>query len=183
MSLREQIGHYFLRKGYKPNTTKRRAVNFHDVKSLAIVCSAKDEEHARSKIQYAQVIRKNWAIPKVNILCLVDVRKEQDWFFQYSDVEFVTSSDLNWYYKPKALPLKDSVDLLICLDLEPTISSMFTAVLIKAKMKMSSWSEIADPYFDFFIRLNQNSSLNEFIQQTEHYLKLINNKAKTHETI
>lgn len=183
MNLREKAGLYFLQKGYKPNTTKRRAVNFHDVQSLAIICSAKDEEEAREKVQFAQVIRKNWAIPKVKILCLVDVRKEQEWFSQYPGVQFIVGSELNWYYKPKETLIKDQVDLLISIDMEPTIAATFASVITKAKMKVSPWSELTAPYFDFFIKLNKDNTLNEFIKQTEHYLKLMNNKAKAHETV
>ena len=177
MNLKERVGYYFLKRGFKPNTNRRRAVNFQDVTSLGILLSASNESEAREKIQFAQVMRKNWAIPKVKITCMVNVRKPQEWFDQYSGVQFVTNADLNWYSKPKAVLFDDQLDLLISLDLTPTIAATFAAVMTKSKMKVSPWSSVNEPYFDLFINLTTDSTLKEYIKQVEHYLKLINRKA------
>jgi len=128
-------------------------------------------------------MRKNWAIPKVQIICMVNVRKPQEWFDQYSGIEFITNTNLNWYAKPKASLFDNPIDLLVSLDLAPTVAATFAAVMAKAKMKVSPWSSATEPYFDLFIKLNTESSIKEYIKQVEHYLKLINQKTRTHETV
>ncbi len=171
------LGRYLLKKGYKPNKQKRKAVNLDDVARLAVIASGKSENTIKEKIRHYKIIQNNWGIPVVDFWIYIPERKLPDWASSFeSTFKFFTKQSTNWYGKTKLENDLKPYDLLIDLDAKANTTSLFLSACIKAKMKVCMSHPDKEPYFDFFISVNGENALTEYVKQTEHYLRILNNK-------
>lgn len=175
MNWREKIGYAFLKKGYKPSEHKRRAVNLTEAQSVFVIFTASTDKEAREKLQLLDIIKTNWAIPRVDYLVYMPFRKNPEWLEQITGIKSINKKDLNWNLKPNYTN-DITYDLLIDLDLELSIPTLYLAVMTKAKMKVTAQLTEKELFYDLFIVLGDQNTLSNYIKQTEFYLKLINQK-------
>jgi len=91
-----------------------------------------------------------------------------------------TIKDCNCYGKPRTQIVQSIInepyDLLIDLTLTAVLPVKFIAGLSRATCKVGQYQEVQYPFYDLFIRVNTGTSLNEHINQINHYLSVIHGK-------
>lgn len=180
----DSIGRYLLQKGYKPNNHKRRAVNLSEVTRLVVIASGSTEEMIKQKVRHFKIIQSNWGIPQVDFWIYIPQRKLPEWASAYADsFHVLTKKYTNWYGKPTVGEGVEPFDLLIDLDRQANTTSLFLTATLKAKMKVCMSHKEKEPYFDFFITVKGENALTEYVKQTEHYLRILNNKKAEHGAI
>jgi len=113
----------------------------------------------------------------ISILGYVQAREIPDNFLIKKNIQFFTTKEVNWYFKPKnkdALKFADQkFDILINLDLNRVKVINYIVSISLARFKVGRFMK-GDKYNDFSIQTDMEPTLEYFIQQVWHYLELIN---------
>jgi len=113
----------------------------------------------------------------ISILGYVQPKKIPDNFLIKKNIQFFTTKEVNWYFKPintDALKFADKkFDILINLDLNREKVINYIVSISLARFKVGRFMQ-GDNYNDLSIRLDKEPTLEYFIQQVWHYLELIN---------
>ncbi|MEA1899137.1 MAG: hypothetical protein U9N53_15875 [Bacteroidota bacterium] len=113
----------------------------------------------------------------ISILGYVQPKNIPDNFLIKKNIQFFTTKEVNWYFKPKnteALKFADKkFDILINLDLNQEKVINYIVSISLARFKVGRFVK-ENNYNDLSIRLDKEPTLEYYIQQVWHYLELIN---------
>ena len=91
--------------------------------------------------------------------------------------DYYSSKDINWFEKPSNKFIDDFInkefDILIDFNLNNNLSSTYIVGVSKAKFKLGVFDENKTDIYDFMIKLEDSTNLNEFIKQLIHYLTIL----------
>ncbi|OFX68905.1 MAG: hypothetical protein A2X12_05175 [Bacteroidetes bacterium GWE2_29_8] len=91
--------------------------------------------------------------------------------------DYITVKDLNWYYKPNAICVRDFInteyDILIDLTTENSFTIEYISALSKAKLKVGKADNLRKKYYDIMIDIEKNKDLKYLILQITHYLSML----------
>ena len=95
------------------------------------------------------------------------------------EFDFFTRKDLSKFYKPSGITVKnfsgEDYDILIDLTNETIIPLRYILNWSRAKFKVGLYSKENEPFFDLMIKMEKFNMV-DFIDQVNHYLKIINTK-------
>ena len=96
------------------------------------------------------------------------------------EFDFVTLKDINWYYKPKGVPvdnfINEDFDVLIDLVTNDCLPMEFLQALAHARFKVGKYNEDKKDVYDLMINVKEVKNINYLIEQVHHYLTIINRK-------
>ena len=96
---------------------------------------------------------------------------------------YFSYSDLNWYLKPKNpivnAFIEEEYDILIDLNVNNVYPIQYISGLSNAKLKVGNFDMKNMNYYDFMINVNDDFTVDNYIEQIKHYLNTINNKKET----
>jgi hypothetical protein len=115
---------------------------------------------------------------RVRVACYTDQKFVPHFFIPKLLQDIITFKDLNWYFQPQKVFVKDFVeenfDILLDLTLTDNLPLLYLAVRSKAGLKIGRFQEDHQEYYDLMIDLPSESSIEYFIEQIMYYLQKIN---------
>ena len=174
-SFRRSIGAYFLRRDVAMVSRMPEMINIDRAKRVGIIYElngVQDYNHVLEFVSSLQHDKK-----EVKALGFVTHQNLTERFLPKLSYDFFSSADLNWYYKPVSLRVKnfqrEKFDLLIDLSLHDNLSLFYIVALSTARCRVGRFSEQSTAYHDLMIKTQPLSSLRELISQIKHYLTII----------
>ena len=178
----QKIKRYFARYSYLQELAKvsriRAVVNLDEAKKIAIIYTVYSEETYKKVEAFAQSLKQKDRY--IHTLGFVPYKIAPLYIIPTLATDFFTSKDVNWFGKPVNAYvtdfLKRDFDILINLCLEENFTLQYISGLAKAKFKVGISGIRSVEYYDFIIDTKADVSLDDFISEVVHYLKIINTK-------
>ncbi|MDD2636033.1 MAG: hypothetical protein PHW82_11095 [Bacteroidales bacterium] len=187
--LKYKYGLYRLRKDFRKPEDNAIACNLKKAKSIGIIYNATKQEDFIIVKDFVYKLKE--IVPNVQAMGFVNTKELSDFHIQPLEFSFFCNSNLNWYYKPHENSVdefvKQKFDILIDLNLKELLAVRFVLAESTALFKTGRFCNIEPNYYDLMIKLpkkNKNQEEEEqqadinplklLIQQTEHYLQMIN---------
>ena len=178
-NLRHKIAHFVFVNEFRNKVTKSNVIPFDQATTIGILYDSSNEADYEIVRKYVKELRE---IHHKDVLALgfYDQKELPTLRFSKLGLDFFTLKDLNWVYKPISGIVKRFVnkefDILIDLHLNNQIPLNYVAASSNAKFKIGKYSKNAENYYSFMLIVGEQTQLPAFIEQVNHYLKLIKNE-------
>ena len=97
--------------------------------------------------------------------------------FEDENIKWITKKSLSWAGIPKMHMIKDFIekdfDILVNTSLESIRPLEFVSAFSNAKLRIGVYSENKTYCYDFMMHLDANADTYTYLDQVEHYLKLL----------
>ena len=175
--IQSTLGNVVLRRDLKRLSRKRFIHNLNSAEKVGVVFSPLNKEELKIIKGFLSFLS-NLEI-KVFPLAFIDTKKNDIEMVMERNINFVQRKDFNWFHKPLAKVLKDFMnedfDILINLCMKNTLPVNFIVSQSKAKLKAGKYFENAETFCDLMIDIKNSTDISYLIEQTSHYLSVINN--------
>lgn len=98
--------------------------------------------------------------------------------FEEENIKWITRRDLSWSGIPKPQSIKEFIekefDVLINTHIKSARPLEFIAACSNAKLRIGVYAEKNTPCYDFMMQLTDDADAYMYMDQVEHYLKMIN---------
>ena len=174
-NIRLHVGRYVLHKKLKTLRRFKKVHNLKSAKYIGILFDATDEKHFDHIQDFYKFLRLMGI--EVKVLGFVNDRDVPDKYLFKKDFFFFFRKSLNWYKKPVNDEVErfihEKFDILIDLSLENHFAFGYIVGLSPAQFKVGRVT--TEPsYYDFMINIQKKKEVYYFIEQTKHYLEVIN---------
>jgi hypothetical protein len=176
--IKSKIANFILQKKFKSNYRRREMVNLSLAENMGIVCKIRNESEFKKLNALVKEMSNNKR--KVLLLGFVDEPSIPDYCVVAGPGYYFSQQDLNRLKIPKndyILKFIDKeMDILMDLTRNDEFTTNYIIALSKAKLKVGQQSDTKEPFLDIMIKMDNKSSLDEFILQVLHYLTVFKNK-------
>ncbi len=179
-------------EGIKKNIAKRRlsrefksikrvgkVKNLDDALSIGILYEVDKSDTYHLVRKYVRHLKEQEGIKKIMALGFIDEKDLPSDYQSKLEFDFFTRKDLSKFYKPGGITVKnfsgEDYDILIDLTHETIIPLRYILNWSRAKFKVGFYSKENEPFFDLMIKMEKFNMV-DFIDQVNHYLKIINTK-------
>ena len=174
--LRNKVGSYFL-NSESDSSRKIQTRNFELSTSIGILFNVDTESDFILVKQYRKHLQSEFGIQTVNAFGWIDSKHLPDYAALHRGFSFINHSNVNWYSKPFGEDYKEFIstpfDILIDLTFEAIIPLRFALKKSIARMKVGRYHSNDYKLYDLTFNLKENALLDEYLKQTDKYLKLI----------
>jgi len=178
--IRQSIGSYFFRRDLAKVHRNRCIMNLNDAKIIGLIYNASDEVTYDIISNFVKYFQENQKIVKA--LGYVNYNRLPYYCFPKLSYDYFTKRDLNWYFKPTNLRVTDFIneefDIVIDLSMTDCFPLNYISGLSKGKFKVGRYSDKYSSIYDFMLNIDNNISLEKYIQETIRYLNIINRNAQ-----
>jgi len=156
----------------------RKLVNLNEAKSVVIVYTVINQDLFRKiKTLVKELTTRN---RQVMALGFVNRNSIPNYCVAANSGYYFDIRDLNWYGAPKNNYIKEVIkkefDILIDLTMEDEFVTQFISGLSRSKFKVARYSKKHELHYDLMISLQNNSNVDELIDQVVHYLLVLKEK-------
>ena len=176
-TLKQRISVFLFNREMRGHKRNPRTLSFDEAKRIGIVYEATEEKN----YELVKNLVKDLRDQKKDVLALgyVDLKELPAMRFAKLGLDFFTKKDLTWYMKPNhpmvSKFIQQDFDILINLDIEKCFPVNYVAALTKANFKIGRYDKKNSHFCDFLIKTDENTSLKQFIEHVNHYLRFIGN--------
>jgi hypothetical protein len=179
--IKKILGSFFLRREIKRVKRDREFFNLEMAKNVGIVylaSSQKDYDRVKTLTQYLK--QRDVRVLSIGFIENPDMERN---FKTQLEYRFFAKKDLNWYFKPNCLEVRNfisnSMDILIDLSLSECLSTQFVAGCCIARFKVGLAHKIGPQLYDMTIDVGNNKTLDYVIGNVKSYLDMINQEHQT----
>ncbi len=177
--LKQAVGQFVLNKEIPKVKRERNIVNLDNARTVGIIYILKDEHTYNQITRFVKFLQDKQISTKA--IGYFDGNIKPIYAIEKLSLDFYNRKDINWYGKPSGNYvndfLKQEFDILIDLTLSDSYPTKYLAALSVAKFKVGKGGKDKDKIFDFMIKLNNDTTLDEFISLLTLYLEIINKKS------
>ncbi len=180
--IRSFIGNYFFRKEMADSGHDRKLTNLQAAKRIGILYTldeVPDYDRVEALVSQLQHDHKD-----VKALGFVKNKTLISRFLPKLSYDFFSGKDMNWFYKPVSLKVKDFIakefDILIDLSQKDNLPLKYIAGLSMSLCRVGRFTEKNADCYDLMINVDEKTSVSEYILQVTHYLTIINQNAANH---
>lgn len=174
-NIRYRIGRYILYKSLKNLQRTKKVYNLISARRIGILFNGTREEHFDQVMEFYKFLRMKGI--NTHVVGYVDAKDVPDKYLFKKDFNFFLRKDVNWYYKPVTVEtekfIQGNFDILIDLNLEEKFPCQFLVALSNAHFKVGKFTD-KEGFYDLMIHIDKVKKIDFFIEQTKHYLELIN---------
>jgi len=180
-AIRIRIGEYLLKRESETVIRQLKMVNLATAKTIGILYPLRDIADYNIVAEFVGSLQHDHK--EVKALGFVDNKNLIKRFLPKLSYDFLSWNDLNWFYKPLSMKVRDFIsqefDLLIDLCLQDMLTMKYIVGLSRAHCKVGRYNEKNRTLLDLMIDPHPLVSLNEYISQISHYLTIINQHARS----
>ena len=174
--IKNKVGSYFLRNE-RDSDRNVQTRNFELSTSIGILFNVDTESDFILVKQYRKHLQSEFGIQTVNAFGWIDSKRLPDYAALHRGFSFINHSNVNWYSKPFGEDYKEFIstpfDILIDLTFEAIIPLRYALKKSVARMKVGRYHSNDYKLYDLTFNLRENALLDEYLKQTDKYLKLI----------
>jgi hypothetical protein len=171
-----KAGNYFLSKKLKHFTRAREMQTLKTAQTAGIIVTPSNQDsfdQIKTFLNYLTGLG-----VKVFVLGYVDDKKVPDTYLFWKGITLFSKNDLNWACIPVSPVVNDfieqSFDMLIDLSVHDYFPVRYISNLSKSRFKIGRFAD-ADKCYDLMFELNDNPSLDYYIEHLTYYLNLLSN--------
>ncbi|MBT8196221.1 MAG: hypothetical protein KJO64_07325 [Bacteroidia bacterium] len=176
LKFRQNIATWFLNRKIKKQNRVAKAVGFNDAKKIGILYDATKEDNYQLVKKMVEGIRSEHK--EVVAMGFINAKSLPRNRYIKLGLDFFTKKNLNWYKKPVGPTIdnfvKENFDVLINLNIENAYPLRYLAAATKASFKIGRFNNSNSGYCDFMLQVEKKTGLDGLIDQSMHYLKIIN---------
>ncbi len=178
--IRSKIGHMLFMKHLKNMHRDKKAMGFSEAKKIGILYDATDFDDYETVKQYVKDLRTQ----HIDVLALgyVDKKELPSMQFAKLGLDFFTKKDLTWNMIPNHIVVNNFIntqfDILINLHPGKNFPLQYITAMSKSKFRIGIFHKKNEAFFDLMIDVKNDRSLKNFIEQVNHYLKIIRSHDK-----
>ncbi len=173
--VRHKIANYLFLRELKNQKRNFHSVTFDEAKKIGILYEATSDHHYELVKQFVKDIRSQQK--EVLALGYVDRKELPAMRFAKLGLDFFTRKSVNWKLKPQDIHVQNFIDgdfdILINLNTEKCFPLKYISAMTKARFKIGKYDPRNLPFCDMMIQSGEHTGLKEFIEQVNHYLKLL----------
>lgn len=174
-NIRHWIGRLVLQKSLKNQQRTKKVFNLTTARRIGIIFNGTREDHFDQVMEFHKFLKLKGI--NTHVLGYVDAKDVPDKYLFKKDFYFLLKKHLNWYYKPVSEEaekfLQGNFDILIDLNLDENFPCQFIAAISSAHFKVGRFTD-SESFYDLMINISKVKKIEYFIEQTKHYLELIN---------
>jgi len=167
---------YFMQKRLKAHHVTHEVVNLHQANEVGILFDATNEQNIIWIRRLTEALEKRKK--KVSILGFVNSKHPNE---QIAYPCF-SLKDTNWYLHPvQYMPVyfcEKKFDILINAFVHPVETLEYISTFSNARFRVGCFADDKTHCYDLMINLKESDSLSEFLNNTLHYLQIINNNER-----
>lgn len=168
---RVRLHHYFLQRKLKNFTSVHQTCDYTSAETIGVLFDGSQNANIETVKAFCQELRMRQK--KVHLLGFLDTDKDRPSL----SFDYFTMKNVNWFFIPqheKANEFMNSrFDILLNLHVNECLPLEYISALSNSKFRIGRFIEGKTFCYDFMLKLDGNSDLKFFIEQTDHYLKLI----------
>jgi hypothetical protein len=176
--IKNAVGQFVLNKELPKVKRERNIINLDDARTIGIIYILKDEQTYNQITQFVKYLQDKQI--SIKAIGYFDGNIRPIYAIEKLSLDFYDRKDINWYGKPSGNYvnefLKQEFDILIDLTLVEFFPTKYISALSRAKFKVGKGGKDKEKIFDFMIKLNDDTTLDEYISLVTHYLEIINKK-------
>jgi len=174
--IQKSVGQAILLRNSKKLSRKRFIHNLNTAEKVGVVFSPRNTSELKTIKSFLAFLKKLEI--KVYPLAFMDHKRHDINIIMESRINFVDRKDFNWFHKPLSPALtnfiKHDFDILINLGMYYTLPINYIISLSRAKLKVGKYFENKESFCDLMIDVKDSKDLSYLIEQTSHYLSVIN---------
>lgn len=155
----------------------RKTVSLNDAKTIGVLYSIPDEETYKVIFNFLKSIKTEQKT--VIALGYYDDNKLPSYLNQSIYNSIFTQKDLNWYKKPVNQYVnnffKEDFDLFLNISVKEYYPLFYITAMTKAYMKVGRFNEKHTSFYDVMIKVEDNTSQAEFLENMTRYLNMLKN--------
>ena len=173
--IQEQIGFVLLGRKIKKTVREREVHNFKTAKLIGVVFNATEQKNYEKIRKFLSFLSDK----KIRVIALgfIDNKNALNFYSYQTGVNFFSHKNLNWFRQPKCEAVNNFIDLKFDILIDFTLDKWFPIQYIiglsKAKFKVGKLMD-NDSNYDMMIDISKNDSIDYLMQQSTHYLSIIN---------
>ena len=176
LKFRQNIATWFLRRKVKKQSRQNKSVGYKEARKIGILYDASREQDYLLIKKLVHDLREEHK--EVLALGYINAKKLPKNTFIKLGLDFITKKNLNWYKKPVSQTAtnftKEKFDVLINLNIESAYPLRYIAAASHATFKIGRFNKNNKGFCDFMLQVEKNTELKDLIEQSMHYLKIIN---------
>lgn len=174
--LRNKVGLYFL-NSESDSSREIQTRNFELATSIGILFKVESESDFILVKQYRKHLQGEFGIQNISAFGWIDSKILPDYATLHRGFSFINKTNVNWYCKPFGDEFNEFIsspfDILIDLTFDAIIPLRFALKKSVARMKVGRYHENDYKLYDLTFNLKGNVLLDEYLKQTDKYLRLI----------
>jgi hypothetical protein len=167
--------HALVRELTRRHRTKKNC-SLKSARSIGLLYYLEDEATYHTIEAFIQTL--NDSKKKVRLICYTEAKIIPHYFIPKLAQDVITVKDLNWFRKPARGFVQEFIaeefDLLLDLTLNDYFPTHYISALSFASLKVGRFDEAHTDHYDLMIHTSDETSLDEFINQIDHYLNMLN---------
>ena len=177
--IKNSAGRRNLKRELKAAKRQVSVMNYGESSKIGILYLGDDEKMHKLVRSYVKHLKEEEGIRKIMALSYFSGKILPAYLQAKLSFDFFTKKELNWHQRPSGTVVNNFVneeyDILIDLSPPESLPLRFILVQSKARFKVGMMSDENQPYYDFLIDIGENQTPERFIEQVNHYLKILNN--------
>lgn len=178
--IRKNIALRKLKKEFKNTKRIGKVKNLDEALSIGIIYQVDRPETYHLVKKYVKHLKEQEGIRQIMALGFVDEKELHADYNSKLEFDFFCKKDLTKLYRPHGTIIKNFIeedyDIVIELTNEIIVPLRYMLIKSRAKFKVGFYSEENEPYFDMMINTGKSFNMVDFIDQVNHYLKIINKR-------
>lgn len=166
---------YHFQKEFDKLNRERGTYNLNNAKRVGIIYDASDEVGYKKASDFVRYLQNMKIVVKA--LGFYKGSQLPHYCIPMLSYDFYSTKDINWFEKPSSSFISDFInekyDIVIDLNKAKSLSSTYIVGLSKGKFKVGMFDDDKTNIYDFMIKLEDKSNINEFIKQVIHYLTIL----------
>jgi hypothetical protein len=175
-NLRLRAGRHALARELTRHHRTKKNCSLKNARSIGLLYYLEDEATYHTIEAFIQTLSDKRK--KVRLICYTESKFIPHYFIPKLAQDVITVKDLNWFHKPaKGFVdefIAEEFDLLLDLSLNDFFPLHYIATLSAASLKVGRYDEAHTDHCDLMIHTSDETSLDEFINQIDHYLNMLN---------
>jgi hypothetical protein len=175
-NLRLRAGRHALARELSRQHRVKKNCSLKSARSIGLLYYLADEATYHTIEAFIQTLNDNKK--KVRLICYTESKTIPHYFIPKLAQDVVTIKDLNWFRKPAKGFVQEFIaeefDLLLDLSLNYYFPLHYISALSSASLKVGRFDEAHSDHYDLMIHTSDETNLDEFISQIDHYLIMLN---------
>ena len=172
--IQHSIHAFLLKRRIQNITFPRDAINFNNARKFGLLFNANHQTDVEAVKLFSKSLRDQDKEVELLGYCK-KVNKESP-----LRIPHFTKNEINWYLKPEGKKVNAFInakfDVLINADLSECVPLAYISAVANARFRVGKYHPNHEYCYDFMIDLNGKHGLQDYFEQVDVYLKMINRK-------
>ncbi|NNC82375.1 MAG: hypothetical protein HKN79_02260 [Flavobacteriales bacterium] len=154
----------------------RKVVNYHQARDIGVIYPSENESMYILAKHFVDYLKKEHGISKVLALGYIDAKEAPFYHAHVLMHDYFTAKEVNWFGYPSGQAVDSFVarDFDILIDLSDGNNIPLRFVLERSHARFKVGRNLQRESYDLLIDMKEESTLDLYIRQMNHYLNAIN---------